>query len=143
MSDDDLVKQPALRRWQESVYGKGPYQVPDYESMAAIVQEHEQMASRIEELTLQRDGWRRAYHTAHEAYLDEEGLTRALTARLQQVEGYKKDYKAAYEETVEQLHAAEAKLAKAVEALGYYNVRGYEGKEARTTLAELKGEKDE
>jgi RAB protein geranylgeranyltransferase component A len=46
----DLVKQPALRRWQESVYGKGPYQVPDYESMAAIVQEHEQMADRIEEL---------------------------------------------------------------------------------------------
>jgi putative intracellular protease/amidase len=47
---DDLVKQPALRKWQESVYGKGPYQVPDYESMAAIVQEHEQMADRIEEL---------------------------------------------------------------------------------------------
>jgi hypothetical protein len=47
---DDLVKQPALRRWQESVYGKGPYQIPDYESMAAIVQEHEQMADRIEEL---------------------------------------------------------------------------------------------
>jgi hypothetical protein len=47
---NDLVKQPALRRWQESVYGKGPYQVPDYESMAAIVQEHEQMADRIEEL---------------------------------------------------------------------------------------------
>lgn len=47
---DDLARQPALRRWQESVYGKGPYQVPDYESMAAIVQEHEQMASRIEEL---------------------------------------------------------------------------------------------
>lgn len=47
---DDLVKQPALRRWQESVYGKGPYQVPDYESMAAIVQEHESMADRIEEL---------------------------------------------------------------------------------------------
>jgi hypothetical protein len=32
----------------------------------------------------------------------------------------------------------EAKLAKAVEALEYYNVHGYEGKEARTTLAELK-----
>ena len=47
---NDLSKQPALRRWQESVYGKGPYQVPDYESMAAIVQEHEQMADRIEEL---------------------------------------------------------------------------------------------
>jgi hypothetical protein len=47
---DDLAKQPALRRWQESVYGKGPYQVPDYESMAAIVQEHESMADRIEEL---------------------------------------------------------------------------------------------
>lgn len=47
---DDLVRQPALRRWQESVYGNGPYQVPDYESMAAIVQEHEQMAVRIEEL---------------------------------------------------------------------------------------------
>jgi nitric oxide reductase large subunit len=47
---DELSKQPALRRWQESVYGKGPYQVPDYESMAAIVQEHEQMADRIEEL---------------------------------------------------------------------------------------------
>jgi len=47
---DDLVKQPALRKWQESVHGKGPYQVPDYESMAAIVQEHEQMADRIEEL---------------------------------------------------------------------------------------------
>jgi predicted metal-binding protein len=47
---DELARQPALRKWQESVYGKGPYQVPDYESMAAIVQEHEQMASRIEEL---------------------------------------------------------------------------------------------
>jgi hypothetical protein len=37
----------------------------------------------------------------------------------------------------------EAKLAKAVETLEYYNVAGYEGKEAHATLAELKGQKDE
>lgn len=49
--DQAIVRAPALRKWQESVYGKGPYQVPDYESMAAIVQEHEQMAIRIEELS--------------------------------------------------------------------------------------------
>lgn len=40
---EDLVKQPALRNWQSKVYDKGPYQIPDYESFAAIVQEHEQM----------------------------------------------------------------------------------------------------
>ena len=47
----DLSKQPALRNWQSKVYDKGPYQVPDYESFAAIVQEHEQMAAHIERLT--------------------------------------------------------------------------------------------
>ena len=31
------------------------------------------------------------------------------------------------------------KLAKAVEALEYYNVAGHEGKEARVVLAELEG----
>ena len=47
----DLSKQPALRNWQSKVYDKGPYQIPDYESFAAIVQEHEQMAAHIERLT--------------------------------------------------------------------------------------------
>ena len=47
----DLSKQPALRKWQSKVYDKGPYQIPDYESFAAIVQEHEQMAAHIERLT--------------------------------------------------------------------------------------------
>jgi hypothetical protein len=47
----DLSKQPALRNWQSKVYDKGPYQIPDYENFAAIVQEHEQMAAHIERLT--------------------------------------------------------------------------------------------
>ena len=45
-----------------------------------------------------------------------------------------------YEE--DKVRLLEAKLAKAVEALEYYNVHGYEGKEARATLAELKGNTD-
>jgi peptidoglycan hydrolase CwlO-like protein len=47
----DLSKQPALRNWQSKVYDKGPYQIPDYENFAAIVQEHERMAAHIEELS--------------------------------------------------------------------------------------------
>jgi hypothetical protein len=47
----EKAEQPALRDWQSKVYDKGPYQVPDYESFAAIVQEHEQMAAHIERLT--------------------------------------------------------------------------------------------
>jgi len=86
---NDLAKQPALRRWQESVYGKGPHQVPDYESMAAIVQEHEQMAARIEEL---------------EADLRKMALD-YLAAEGQAAEAYQAQL------------AAEHKLAKAVVAL--------------------------
>ena len=47
----EKAEQPALRKWQSKVYDKGPYQIPDYESFAAIVQEHEQMAAHIERLT--------------------------------------------------------------------------------------------
>ena len=47
----EKAEQPALRNWQSKVYDKGPYQIPDYESFAAIVQEHEQMATHIERLT--------------------------------------------------------------------------------------------
>jgi hypothetical protein len=83
---NDLAKQPALRRWQESVYGKGPHQVPDYESMAAIVQEHEQMASRIEELEA------KAMKASYAAFLEkrrtdeaQDKLARALRA-LERIE---------------------------------------------------------
>ena len=55
----DLSKQPALRKWQKITYGKGPYQVPDYESMSAIVQEHERMAARIEELSAELERTRK------------------------------------------------------------------------------------
>jgi hypothetical protein len=88
--------------------------------------------------------------TANELYAPHgvawQSAMRALSARVRELEA------AADDDALTVAHlkgyadgrrAAEAKLAKAVEALGYYNVRGYEGKEARTTLAELKGEKDE
>ena len=124
---DDLVKQPALRKWQESVYGKGPYQVPDYESMAAIVQEHEQMADRIEEMEAKLD--------LSEGALDVASKSWGECQRI--------------------LEQTEAKLTKAVQALetiaGPHNWTsphaGLGGSMdddlrivARTTLAELKGE---
>ena len=55
----DLAKQPALRKWQSKVYDKGPYQIPDYESFAAIVQEHERMAACIEELSAELERTRK------------------------------------------------------------------------------------
>jgi hypothetical protein len=122
---DDLAKQPALRRWQESVYGKGPYQVPDYESMAAIVQEHEQMADRIEEL---------------EADLRKMALD-CMAVDWQAAEAYQAQL------------AAEAKLAKAAKALERIASGEFSGRMltsmppqdaaqhfSRTALAELKGE---
>jgi len=45
-------------------------------------------------------------------------------------------------EAAKRIEALEAKLAKAVEALEYYNVHGYEGKEARITIKEMKGNTD-
>ena len=92
---------------------------------------------------------------------------RELIKRLREADSYNKKYYALdplhkeaadrIEELNERLTAAtddakeaeayaeqlEAKLAKAVEALEYYNVAGHEGKEARATLAEIKGESHE
>ncbi len=139
---DDLVKQPALRKWQESVYGKGPYQVPDYESMAAIVQEHEQMADRIEAL----EG---GLHKMALEYLDAASKSYraqlAAEAKLAKCEALMHAGLAEYQRRLvmalealntladcvdDGCHCSEMRMATAMD-------------HARTVLEELKGERDE
>jgi hypothetical protein len=44
---DTLERMPVLRAWQASRHQSGPFQVPEYEDFAAIVQEHEALAREV------------------------------------------------------------------------------------------------
>jgi hypothetical protein len=43
-----IERMPALRAWQASRHQAGPFQVPEYEDFAAIVQEHEALAAALD-----------------------------------------------------------------------------------------------
>lgn len=117
MTDEDLIA--VLKDW--------PYMGETYAKTAA---------DRIEALTEQ-------LAAAHQDADEAEAYAEELEQRLSICERHRDAYAECDRIGTQAVRDLEATLAKAVEALEYYNVAGHEGKEARATLAEIKGESHE